>query len=102
MTQPLTTPFFVFICLRDYCKRQLRESFDEDGEDDNWSVVTKEKALAIIKENGWVVDENGYTYCCLEHLQQQEFESEESVRRMRYRITELLGERTPKGLRFGA
>jgi len=101
----LVKPVFVFFCV--HCGAELREWFDTDEDeaqmldDCDWSAVTPERALSIIEKRGWVIGEFGYPFCSPPCVSKHEIEWADSFRKLKYKLTEALGDAVPASLRFG-
>jgi hypothetical protein len=85
----LQLPLMAFTCLRNGCKKEFHPDVDEYGEGD-WSKVNAVSLGALLLALGWVIEEEGYTFCSAECKSKYDIESDDDVRRIRWMIHEIV------------
>lgn len=89
----IVKPSLLFVCSRESCKNELNPYHDETffcDDDDDWSNLTPAYMLALLQKNGWHTTEDGYPFCSPECESKLEIEMDDTARRIRADIREMM------------
>ena len=90
LNETLTPPCIVYLCQK--CDKQARFTefdyapIDDDECKDEWLYLRPEVLTQCLADRGWIIDDEGHTYCSGECQSKSEIDNEYSTQRAMSRL----------------